>query len=269
MMQIRSLPPARLRTASLLAGLLFLGCCLAYVNAASAATPPKGTNSLASEPPARIVTAAQSALRAAHGYVMAGKMTQGDQRLELRLTYDGPSKLEINLSHRSSTAAVLALPGHAYVKASRAYLRALGKAGLPLRYANRWIELPAAAGRSFAKHLGTFDPRTLARCLGENHGPLSRSGSTTVDGKRAVVIRDAGGVPGGTPGTLDVAAAGPAYPLRVTSTGPTLKGGKVDACNDGRGSDIEGSLTLSRFNHPPVLTAPAHAVRVHTTKNVV
>jgi hypothetical protein len=219
---------------------------------------------LASESPAQIITATQSALRSADGYVIAGEMTQGKQKLKLQVTYGGSSKLKIELSQEGTTAAIIALPGGAYIKANKAYWQSQG-GGAALRYAGLWIQLPASYSTKFTKQLGQFNPKTLATCLGENHGTLTNAGTTTVDGKRAVVIRDAGGVPGTSPGTLDIATAGPADPLRVTSTGPTLKGGKVGVCDDGKASDLEGSLTLSRFNNPPAITAPANPVKLSTT----
>jgi hypothetical protein len=103
---------------------------------------------------------------------------------------------------------------------------------------------------------------TLATCLGEDVGSLSSAGVITVDGRRATVLREGGNVPGGTPGMLAVAENGPAYPLRLTTTGPTRAGGKVDACNNGKGSTAEGTVTLSDFGHPPAFPAPTHPLKI-------
>lgn len=249
------------------AGLLVVGPLLlagAAELSPSSALASRRAEALGSKSPTQVIAAAQSALRSSQGYVMAGEMSQGTQKLKLQLTYAGSSKLEMNVTQGSGTAAIIALPTGLYVKANRSYWRSHG-GGSIIRYANRWIELPASFSTKFTAQLGQFNPRTLARCLGENHGTLSRDGTTSVNGKRAVVIRDAGGVPGGNPGRLDIASTGPAYPLRVISTGPTLKGGRVDACNDGKGSNVTGSLTLSRFNDPPAVTTPAHPVKVNST----
>ena len=56
-----------------------------------------------------------------------------------------------------------------------------------------------------------------------------------------------------------MAAGGPPYPLRYTATGATRSGGRVDVCNDGKGGDAEGSITLSQFGQTPSLTAPEGA----------
>src|SRR5579875_2470618 len=261
MIRLESLRSGRRSTALLAAGVLLAGGGLAESSSSSAKTATEA--GLAGKSPTQLVKAAQSALRSAHGYVMSGKMTQAKQRLTLRLTYGGPSKLQMQMSQGTGTAAIIALPQAAYIKANRAYWKSQG-GGSVMAYANRWIQLPASYSNNFTKQLGPFNPNTLARCLGENRGTISTGGTTTVDGRRAVIVRDAGGVPGSSPGTLDIAATGRAYPLRITSTGPTLKGGKVDVCNDGKGSNLEGSLTLSPFNNPPKIKAPANAVNLGT-----
>jgi hypothetical protein len=263
MIRPERLPSRRLSRAALGAGALLVGTCVAASGSAGAMT---GSSS-ASKSPAQTIAAAESALRSAHGYVIAGDMHQGKEKLTLRVTFGGSSKLEFDIGQGAGTAAIIALPGGAYVKANKAYWNSQG-GGAIVKYANRWIQLPASYSNKFAKQLGKFNPKTLATCLDEDHGKFSSAGTTTVNGKRAVVVRDAGGVPGGNPGTFDIASTDPAYPLRVTSTGPTLKGGKVDVCNDGKGSNLEGTLTLSRFNDPPVIKAPANPVKINTTKTV-
>ena len=164
---------------------------------------------MAAESPAQIIIAAQKALRSAHGYVMVGNLTQGSQKMRLEITFGGSSKLAFRLSSGGGTASIIALPGGAYIKANKAYWKSNG-GGAVVKYANRWIELPASYSAKLTEQLGQFNPKTLATCLAEDHGKLSTSGKTsTVSGKQVVVIRDAGGVPGGTPGTLAVAGRRP------------------------------------------------------------
>lgn len=220
-----------------------------------------GGSGLASRSPAQIVDAAQAALRSARSFVAAGTLRQGNQAMTLRIVNGGRSKLEMRFDEGGKSAEIIAAEGNGYVRANEKFWSA--QAGeIAARIAHRWIELPSSTSRQFTSGLGQFAPDTLARCLGENLGRLSHAGDTTVDGTRAVVVRQAGNVPGSNPGTITVAATGPAYPLRVTSTGPTRPGGKVDACNDGKGGDVQGSLTLSDFDHAPAVVAPRHAVKV-------
>ncbi|MGO9958454.1 MAG: hypothetical protein ACLP50_21235 [Solirubrobacteraceae bacterium] len=221
---------------------------------------------MASKSPAQIVAAAQAALRSANRFVAAGTLSQDGEAVRLQIVDGGTSKLRVQISESGKSAEIVAIQGAEYVRANQAFWSAQGGANAA-RLANRWIELPASASQQLTSGFGPFAPTTLARCLGEDLGTLSRDGTTTVDGKPAVVVHQAGNVPGSSPGTLAVAMDGPAYPLRVTSTGPTRPGGKVDVCNTGTGNDAEGSLTLSDFNHVPAITAPKNPVKAGATSS--
>lgn len=223
-----------------------------------AAAAAAASNGVAARSPAQIVAAAQSALRAANGFVLAGDLRQAGKTLRLQVVDGGTAKLQVTLSQSGRSAEIITLPGANYIKANQAFwsTQAGPKAAI---LADRWFEIPASASRQLTSGFGEFAPRTLARCLGEDLGRLSRGGTTTVGGRPAVVVRQAGNVPGSTPGTLAVATTGPAYPLRVTSTGPTRGGGKVDVCNTGQPNDTEGTITLNDFGHAPAITAPKHA----------
>jgi hypothetical protein len=224
-----------------------------------------GGSGVASKSPAEIVAAAQTALRAASGFVVTGTLTQGGQPMRLQIVDGGTSKIEVQLSGSGRNAEIIVLPGAGYVRANAAFWTAQAGAAKAASLANRWIELPATSSQQLTATLGPLAPSTLATCLGENLGALSSGGTTTVNGVPAVVVRQAGNVPGSNPGTLAVATRGPAYPLRVTSTGPTRPGGKVDACNSGKGDNSEGSVTLSDFNHPPAITVPKHPLQLGNT----
>lgn len=222
------------------------------------------SNGVVSKSPAQIVAAAQAALRSANGFVLSGSLHQGREAAHLQIVDGGGSKFQTRISEGGQTAEIIVLRDAGYVRANQEFWTAHGVAALA-GLANRWIEAPASDTQQIASAFGLLAPDTLARCLGEDLGTLSRDGSTTVDGSHAVVIRQAGNVPGGNPGTLAVAASGPAYPLRITSTGPTRPGGKIDVCNNGKGDDTEGSLTLSHFGHAPAITAPPNPVKAGST----
>lgn len=252
------------RAGGALTAVVIIGGCGSGSSSSSSSARASG---VASRSPAQIVAAAQSTLRSANGFVVAGELTQDGQAVKIQIVDAGTSKLQVQLNANGRTAEIMTLGGAGYVRANRAFWTAqVGAQAANL--ANRWIELPASASEQLISGFGQFAPTTLSKCLGENLGTLSRAGTTTVDGSPAVVVRQAGNVPGGNPGTLAVATDGPAYPLRVTSTGPTRPGGKVDACNDGKGGDTEGTLTFSDFNHAPPVTAPQHPVKLGPTSGL-
>lgn len=218
---------------------------------------------MAAKSPAQIIAVAQSALRSANGVVIAGYLSQNGRRVQLKIVDDGPSKREIEFSVGGKSAEIIATPGAGYVRANQAFWSAQAGASAA-SLANRWIELAPSTSQQLTASFGRLAPGTLASCLGENLGALSRGGTTSIAGRPAVVIREASNVPGSAPGTVAVATSGPAYPLRVTSTGPTRPGGKVDMCNSGKGGNTEGVLTLSDFDHAPVISTPKNAVKLNS-----
>jgi hypothetical protein len=133
------------------------------------------------------------------------------------------------------------------------------------QFANHWIQVPPVSGQSLTSSLGRLAPSTLARCLVEGHGALSVAGRTSVARKRAVVVRDAGDVPGSSPGTLAVAATGTPYPLELTTTGPRRPGGRIDVCNDGKVDNSHGALTISDFGSVPAIQPPKNPLRLAQT----
>lgn len=225
-------------------------------NSGTSSTPASGE---ASKPPATILSDAAAALRSARGYVVQGQIAQSGHAEQVRVVASGGS-LDVVLSGFAGHLEARILPSGAYVRVDQAFLKAHGAAGGLL--ANRWIQIPATAAQKLASQLAQFTPSTAARCLAEGHGTLSLAGRTTVTGRPAIVIRDAGNAPGDAPGTLAVAATGTPYPLQVIGTGPKRAGGRIDACNDGRADNNRARLTFSHFSDPPQISTPPNALRL-------
>lgn len=257
-------PSRRVRrvAGALSASVLLAACGWSSASASSVAGTAARDNGVSAKSPQQILAATLTALRSAHAFVMSGQIAQDHKTTGIRIAYESSSKLELGLNEGGKTEDIILLANAGYVKANKAFWIAQ-KAKKPASLANRWIEIPAGSGRSLTSSLGFFSPTTLSRCLGEDVGTLSHDGTTKIGGRPAVVIRDAGNVPGGTPGLLEIATNGPAYPLRITSTGLTRPGGKVDVCNDGKAQNDEGSsITLSDFNDVPAIKAPSTTVKL-------
>ncbi len=192
---------------------------------------------------------------------MQGTIAQSDRRVRLRLTtITKPKSLDLAFAIGGSALELIDLPAAGYVRANASFLRAHGGARAA-QLAGRWIQVPTANARTTTSSIGVFAPATLARCLAENHGTLSTAGETTVDGRRAILIKDAGDKPGSSPSVLAVAASGPPYPLRYTGTGRQRAGGRIDVCNNGKPSDSRGTVTFSQFGQVPPIQAPKNVVR--------
>ena len=213
-------------------------------------------NGEASKSPAQILADAASALESVRGFELEGQGRVGSQVVRIRVFSSPPQSIDITASIGAATDEMVSVPPTFYVRGNASFwAKQIGAGAGAL--AGRWIELPSSA----LSEPGQFAPATMARCLTEDHGTLGIAGTTWVNGRPAVVLEDAGNLPGTQPETLAVATTGPPYPLRLDSTGRQRPGGHVDACNDGdAGNYQDGSLTFSRFNQTPPIHAPAHAI---------
>lgn len=214
-------------------------------------------NGEASKSPRQILADAASALRAASGFEVDGAQREGGKTTRMRLLASSQS-LDMAASTGTAAYEVLRVPAGLYVRGNSSFWRHyLGARGAIL--ADRWIQGSSSA---LSSELAPFEPATMARCLTEGNDTLSIAGTTSVNGQPAVVIRDAGNLPGAIPGTLAVATTGPPYPLRVNVAGRHRAGGHIDVCNDGHASGYQTDiLTLSNFDRIPPLQPPADAIQ--------
>jgi hypothetical protein len=198
---------------------------------------------------------AASALRRSGDYAMRADLLQAHERTVIALTTSGRRRYEASLTIGQRMFQLISLPGAAYLRGNRAFWNSQSAASAA-RLAGHWLHVPDTGASSVTRTLGTLAPGTLARCLTEDHGTLSFAGHETVDGTRALIVRDAGDVPGATPSTIAVASSGPPYPLRYDATGVTRRGGRVDVCNNGKGGGATGTIALSQFGRTPSVQAP-------------
>jgi hypothetical protein len=218
----------------------------------------------ASKSAKQILADAAGALKRARGYVLHGSLSADGRQVRLKVVAATGRSLEVAQSQAGANAELIALPNADYVRGNAAFWRPrVGQHAAAL--ANHWIQIPSASAQGITASLGRFAPSTLARCLVEDHGSLSVAGKTTVGGRPAVVLKDAGNAPGSAPGTLAVATSGPPYPLRQTATAGQRPGGHVDVCNDGRANHTRGSLTISHFGSAPAIKAPQHVLKAGQT----
>ncbi|MGB2941085.1 MAG: hypothetical protein WBD38_12400, partial [Candidatus Dormiibacterota bacterium] len=68
-----------------------------------------------------------------------------------------------------------------------------------------------------------LSPPVLADCLGV-HGSLSKGGTQSINGKKAIEVQDKGDSPGGRAGSRFIAVDSPHVLLRLTASGPTTAG---------------------------------------------
>jgi hypothetical protein len=189
---------------------------------------------------------AASALRRSGDYAMRADLLQAHERTVIALTTSGRRRYEASLTIGQRMFQLISLPGAAYLRGNRAFWNSQSAASAA-RLAGHWLHVPDTGASSVTRTLG---------CLTEDHGTLSFAGHETVDGTRALIVRDAGDAPGATPSTIAVASSGPPYPLRYDATGVTRRGGRVDVCNNGKGGGATGTIALSQFGRTPSVQAP-------------
>lgn len=245
------------RIAVLLGAAVVLGGCGSSGGASGSGS---GAGGEAAKPAVQIVNDAAGAMRGAGAYVIEVNATQNGGPTVAKIVRSASGAVEISESLGAASSQVIVLPTAAYLNASKAFLSQQGQ--LPASLAGRWLEIPAEGIQALTSQLGQFSPTRLAGCIASEHGALSKAGTTTVGGQPAVVVKDAGNLPGTQPGKLAVAESTPHYPLQLIVTGPRRSGGKLGACNNGTSSATTGTLTLSDFGHAPPITAPAHAIRL-------
>jgi hypothetical protein len=170
--------------------------------------------------------------------------------------------LRYALHMRAQRLELVQSGGNVYMRANAAFWRANGMTGA-VRLGSRWVKAPAAAVRGVAGRLGRLTPAGVARCLAQPTGDLVRSGTTTVDGRRAIVIVDRGNRPGDAPGRLYVQADGPALLLRAVQTGRVRQGPGTDPqCSDSEASPMKGDVRLSRFDEDVKVEVPKGALEL-------
>lgn len=226
---------------------------------AAAGQAARTSNGEAAKPAGSIVADAAGALRTTHSFHLHGTIRQGRQLMRVGLTMGSPTTFDATFAVGSEAFEIVELPPASYLRANAAFWRSRVGAKAS-RLTGQWLRVPATSERGLTSVIQRFSPATLARCLTEGHGTLQKAGTATIGGTPVVVVRDNGDVPGGGRGQLYVAAAGRPYPLRVSGTGRQRPGGRIDVCNDGKGSDNRGSVTLSDFNAVPAIQPPTAAV---------
>jgi hypothetical protein len=257
---------SRLYKGGLIACVVLAGSALTGIGIGDSIAAGK-SNGVASKTPTQILNAAQAALKSAHSYVLTAEIKQSGSTMGVKLI-DGGARNELGMTMGQSSADIILASGHAYMQANASFWKNQAKSPAAAVLAGRWIEVPDSTFKGLLSDLGSLEPSQLADCLSDGpHGAITKVGTTTVGDAPVVVLKDAGNVPGDGPGTIAIATTGPAYPLQIVQTGPTRAGGKVDACNDGKGDDSTGTMTLDDYDHAPTIKIPIDPLKLPSSSS--
>jgi hypothetical protein len=199
-------------------------------------TGPNGVEKLA---PDDILAASQAAAKSASWVHMRG--TQSGTTLDLTIGRDTASG---TVTQDGLTAQLLAVDGTTYLKGDKAFWDNASGQGSGDLLAGKWVVAGDTAGTD-TYGLDTFTDvgRVFDSVLAPS-GSLTKGGTSTIDGQRAVALVDA------TAGeTLWVALDGPPYPVRIDPNVPTTD-----------------PPTFSDWNVPATIAPPPSSEVVDPTK---
>ena len=215
----------------------------------------------------QIVTDVSNSLGKVKSFHLTGSETDKDGVTTVTGDVGLPGRLQLSLRNGDATVELVIIGNDAYVKANRAFWnKTPGAASLGALLANKWVKAPSGSTPGLGQFSALTDPSTIGYCFVQSHhGSISKSGTDTVDGKKAVVLVDKGNAPGTTPGKLYVATTGDPLPLRAMQTGPQAPGGTPDArCHETK-DDVNSTtrfsdLRLSNYDAKVQIEAPPGAV---------
>jgi hypothetical protein len=170
-----------------------------------------GSSGLASEPPSKVLSAAVSATTEAAGYEVTGSgdFTDNVTSLDIRVIgADWSGTFVVG----GVTIDIMQVDGNVYVRAPAAYYSAAGDSSAEAADLNDvWVE--GAAGSKVANDFAALSARLDISSDLAATGTVTSDGTASIDGEPVVILKAADG------STVDIASSGPAYPLRVTTTG--------------------------------------------------
>jgi hypothetical protein len=215
----------------------------AVVPAVLSACGGSSRHDLAAKDPEAIVAAASAAIDHVRSVHVSGSVNASRKdAIRFDLTLLNGRGATGTLSEHGLAFRLVTLGDVAYVKGTQAFWEQFGGAAVAAQLRGRWLRAPADHG-DFASFASLTHVHSLLAALLAGHGALTRGATGTVDGRRVVAVHDAS-----RQGTLYVATAGPAYPVRIENGSG---GGRID---------------FGRFDAPVALRAPAHAVSIYSLR---
>ncbi|HEY6279657.1 MAG TPA: hypothetical protein VIX86_25390 [Streptosporangiaceae bacterium] len=165
------------------------------------------------KPPANLAKLVNSAVAKATSVHLAASVAQGGKQVSMSVSMTPSGGMYGQMSLGSAALVILVTQGHTYLKITKSALQSQGlPAAACVLMCGKYLELThrqsrqTLAGTSWSSYLGTSGSVPV----------LTYVTTVTVNGQPAWEMRGPGGE------TIDVAAQGPPYPLRITKGGNHL-----------------------------------------------
>lgn len=178
----------------------------------SASHPASGAGTAGSGAPrstAQLVAQMKTAVRDAASMHLAGRVSSSGRATALDLSVLRAGDLAGSITQNGVPLELIGAGGKVYVKATPAFLRELrAPAGVCAVMCGKYVQMSGAAASQLA---GSLNMASLTQAFVTGLPRMTRSGTGTVAGQAAVVLHGSDG------STVDVAARGTPYPLRVVA----------------------------------------------------
>jgi len=199
---------------------------------------PSG-NGVAGKTPEQILQATKAAAASAASVHIAGSIVSGGKPISLNMELVAGKGGKGTIAQEGFSIDLVQVAGSVYINGSDAfYKHVAGSAAAQLLH-GKWLKAPAGSGELASLSELTNLSKLIDAALA-SHGTLSKGDQTTVDGQKAVGLKDTT-----KGGTLYVATTGKPYPLEIVKSG--AEGGKV---------------VFDHWDRPVTLSAPANAIDI-------
>lgn len=201
------------------------------------------TNGVESKSPTEIVSAAQKAAESAKSVRVSGSVSTAGLKLSLDLQIAQGKGAKGSISEGPLSFELVRLGNSVYIKGSSAFYEHFAGGEAAKLLEGKWLQAPASTGEFATLGSLTDMHQLLTEVLGQSDS-LVKSGTSTVDGKKVVAVKDKS-----KESILYVATTGKPYPIQISKAGGT--GGKV---------------TFDEWDAPITITAPSGAIDINKLK---
>jgi len=194
-------------------------------------------NGVASKSADAIVAAAGAALSGVNSVHVAGSAVSEGKSLELDLDLVSGKGGRGSIAQAGLSFQIVAIGKTVYIDGSDPFWRHFGGTAAVQLFHGRWLKAPATG--QFSSLAALTDLHQLFSKLLSNHGTLAKGSTITVNGQKAIALKDTS-----RGGTLYVATTGKPYPVEI-----------INGAEKGR-------VTFDHFNEAVSLVAPANSIDI-------
>lgn len=194
-------------------------------------------NGLESKTPAQILAATKAAASKAASVHINGTIDSGGKPIALNMRLLAGKGGKGTISQEGYEIQIIQVDGAVYINGSSAFYSHVAGSAAAQLLQGKWLKAPADSGELVSLADLTNLSKLIDTALSD-HGQLVKAPSATIQGRRAVGLKDAtrGGI-------LYVAATGTPYPLEITKSGSE-----------------HGKVMLEEWDKPVTLAAPSGAI---------